>query len=500
MNHLPTLDLAVIVVYFVAVVGLGLWLGRRSTTTDEFMAAGRSLPGWAVGLSMFGSYISSLSFLANAGKAYDKNWNAFVFTLMTPVAAAIAVYWLVPFYRSTGHVSAYEHLEHRFGPWARAYTVVCFLLLQMARTGAIIYLLALAISPLLGWNVLTTILVTGAIMTVYTILGGIVAVVWTGVLQSAVLIAGTLTCLVAVIVKTPGGLSEIIRAGAAEGKFGLGTFGDSAIATNAEPTFWVVLAYGILMNLANFAIDQSYIQRYITARDDREAQKSVWLTTSLYVPAAAIFFFIGTALFVFYGKQPDLLGPVSKADEVFPFFIAHELPIGMAGLVIAALFAASMDSNLNSMATLTYCDFYQRYLRPRASEREAIIVLRLATLAWGAVCTAVGVALMVRAQSALDAWWQLAGLFSAGMLGLFWLGFLSRRATSPDAAVAVVVGMVVIVWATLSPTKYWPQQWQAVRNSMHSLSTVVVVVLVILTVGVAAGSLRRLWERTRNSV
>jgi SSS family solute:Na+ symporter len=492
MNHLPTADIAVIVAYFAAVVGLGMWLGRKRTTTDQFMAAGRSLPGWAVGLSMFGSYISSLSFLANAGKAYDKNWNAFVFSLMTPLAAAIAVFWLVPFYRRTGHVSAYEHLEHRFGPWARAYAVVCFLLLQMARTGAVIYLLALAISPLLGASVLTTILVTGAVMTVYTILGGIVAVVWTGVLQSAVLVAGTLTCLVAVIAKTPGGLTEIVRIGAADGKFGLGTFGDSP--TTAESTFWVVLAYGILMNLANFAIDQSYIQRYITARDDREAQKSVWLTTALYVPTAAIFFFIGTALFVFYSKRPELLGPVSKADEVFPFFIAHELPIGMAGLVIAALFAASMDSNLNSMATLTYCDLYQRYLRPQATDREGVIVLRAATLAWGAVCTAVGVAL-IQAKSILDAWWQLAGLFSAGMLGLFWLGFLSRRAKSRDAALAVIAGMAVIAWATLSPTQYWPNEWQALRNPMHGFLTVVVVVMVILAVGIAAAGLRRLREQ-----
>jgi SSS family solute:Na+ symporter len=245
------------------------------------------------------------------------------------------------------------------------------------------------------------------------------------------------------------------------------------------------------MNLANFATDQSFIQRYITARNDREAQKSVWLTTWLYVPTAAIFFFIGTALFVFYSKRPDLLGPVSKADEVFPFFISRELPIGMAGLVIAALFAASMDSNLNSMATLTYCDLYQRYLRPQASEREAIVVLRTATLAWGAVCTAVGVAL-IQAESILDAWWQLAGLFSAGMLGLFWLGFLSRRATSRDAALAVVIGMVVILWATLSPTPYWPEQWQALRNPMHGFLTVVVVVLTILAVGMAAAAVRRL--------
>jgi SSS family solute:Na+ symporter len=149
-----------------------------------------------------------------------------------------------------------------------------------------------------------------------------------------------------------------------------------------------------------------------------------------------------------------------------------------------------MDSNLNSMATLTYCDLYQRYLRPQATEREGIVVLRLATLGWGAVCSAVGVAL-IQADSILDAWWQLAGLFSAGMLGLFWLGFLCRRATSRDAALAVVVGMVVIVWATLSPTRFWPDAWQAIRNPMHGFLTVVVVVLAILMVGMASAAVGR---------
>ena len=189
MNHLPALDVTVIVAYLAAVVGIGLWLGRKKTTTDDYMAAGRSLPGWAVGLSMFGSYVSSISFLANPGKAYAANWNPFVFSLATPIAAAIAVRWFVPFYRRTGEISAYEHLEHRFGPWARTYAVVCFLLSQMARTGTVIYLLALAVSPLTGWHVETTILVTGVLMTVYTLSGGIKAVVWTGVLQSAVLVA-----------------------------------------------------------------------------------------------------------------------------------------------------------------------------------------------------------------------------------------------------------------------------------------------------------------------
>src|SRR3989304_7387495 len=140
---LSAIDLIVLVTYRAAVVGVGLWFARRRGSPDEYMAAGRSLPGGAAGLSMFGSYVSSISFLANPGKAYVANWNPLVFSLATPIAAAVAVRWFMPFYRHSGEISAYEHLEHRFGPWARTYAVVCFLLYQMARMGAVIFLLAL---------------------------------------------------------------------------------------------------------------------------------------------------------------------------------------------------------------------------------------------------------------------------------------------------------------------------------------------------------------------
>jgi solute:Na+ symporter, SSS family len=173
-------DLVVLVGYLFGVVAIGLWAGRHTGNPDEYMAAGRSLPGWAVGLSMFGSYVSSISFLANPGKAYSGNWNAFVMSIATPIAAAIAIRWFLPFYRHSGDISAYEHLEKQFGPWARTYAVVCFLLYQMARMGTVIYLLALAVAPLTGWAVTTTIFITGTLMTVYTLFGGIKAVVWTG--------------------------------------------------------------------------------------------------------------------------------------------------------------------------------------------------------------------------------------------------------------------------------------------------------------------------------
>jgi SSS family solute:Na+ symporter len=447
------------------------------------MAAGRSLPGWAVGLSMFGSYVSSISFLANPGKAYAGNWNAFVLSITTPLAAAIAIRWFLPFYRHSGDISAYEHLERRFGSWARTYAVTCFLLYQMARMGTVIYLLGIAVAPLTGWAVGTTILVTGTLMTIYTLFGGIKAVVWTGVLQSAVLILGTLLCLVTVISKTPGGLQEIVSVANADDKFSLGSFGFSL----TEPTFWVIFWFGMFSHLTNFGIDQSYVQRYITARDDREAAKSIWITAILYVPVAAIFFFVGTALFVFYGRHPELLGGVTSPDKVFPHFISKELPLGGAGLVIAAIFAASMDSNLNSMATLTLCDVYQRYFRPQASERESMRVLYFATFFWGAASIAVAIA-MTRVFTALDAWWNLAGIFSGGVLGLFLLGLISRRADKVAGAIAVTVGLIVIVWMSL-PTLFDVPSW--LRNPLHAHLTIVVGTLVIFFAGILVSRFKK---------
>lgn len=485
---LPTADLAVLFAYLAIIVGVGFWFSLKQKNADEFMAANRALPGWAVGLSMFGSYVSSISFLANPGKAYAGNWNAFVFSLATPIAAAVAVRWFMPFYRHSGEISAYEHLEHRFGPWARTYAVVCFLLVQMARMGTVIYLLALAVSPLTGWEIPTTILLTGALMTFYTMAGGITAVVWTGVLQSAVLVGGTVLCVAAIALKTPGGIGKILEVGWEADKFSLGSFGGSL----TESTFWVVFIYGLVINLGNFGVDQSYIQRYISARNDREAAQSIWITALMYVPAAAVYFFIGTGLFAFYGAYPDFVQGIDKADKIFPEFIRTQLPAGLAGLVVAAIFAASMDSNLNSMATLTLCDLYKRYLRPNAGERESMRVLYIATLFWG--IAGVGVALgMIRVGLALDAWWNLAGIFSGGVLGLFLLGLVSRTAGPAAGIIGTLIGLLVITWlalpallAALPHPRELPPGW---ANPLHAYLTIVVGTLTIFFVGLCTALL-----------
>lgn len=492
-SELSTPDAIVLFVYLAGVFGLGCWFVRKSGSTEEFMAAGRSLPGWVVGLSIFGTYVSSISFLANPGKSYTGNWNAFVFSLSLPLAALIAVRFFVPFYRREGEISAYTHLENRFGPWARLYAVVCYLLTQVGRTGTILYLVSLALGPLLQWDIRAIILVTGLLVTIYTLLGGIEAVIWTDVVQSLVLAAGILVSVVVLLLRMPGGIEHLWEQAAEGGKFSLGSYSSSL----AEPTFWVVLFYGCVINLQNFGIDQSYVQRYITAKTDEAAKRSVWLGAGLYIPISAMLFFIGTALFAFYSGQEESLPRTAdglvKGDAVFPHFIVQELPAGITGLLIAALVAAAMssvDSSLNCSATLILQDVYKRYWRPAAGERESMRVLYAATVVFGVAGTGTALA-MIRVHSALDVWWTLAGLFGGGMLGLFLLGLLSRAGNSA-AIPAVGLGVLLLGWMWVSKTDYWPERWDNWRNPLNDLLPVVAATLVILGTGLGLSVLFQL--------
>ena len=491
---LPIVDLAVLAAYFLATLAVGAWFSRRSRTPDGYTRAGGGLPGWVVGLSIFGTYVSSISFLALPGKAFATDWNSYVFSVSLPIAAWIGVRWFVPFYRKGAAISAYDHLEARFGAWARAYASACYLLTQVARMGSVMYLLALPLRQLLGWDLRWIILLTGASTTFYSLIGGITAVIWTDAMQSVVLIAGALLCAILLLVEVPGGPPGLLRVAAEHHKFSLGSFGPSLV----EDTFWVVLVYGLVINLQNFGIDQSYVQRYLTAKSDREARKSLWLGALLYVPVSAFFFFIGTALFAYYTTQPHLLTPElraevaeGKGDLVFPYYIVTRLPAGVTGLVVAAIFAAAMSTlstSLNCAATISLSDFYRRFLRRECGSREAMAVLYLGTLAWGVVGTATALA-MIGAKSMLDVWWQLAGVFSGGMLGLFLLGILCRRATGRAAALGVVAGVGVILWMTASAR--WPALVGPWRSPLSPLLTTVLGTLAILLVGGMAAYLRR---------
>jgi len=472
-----SIDLLVLFAYIVGVTLFGAMFYRKADSTEGFTAAGRNLPGWAVGLSIFGTYLSSISFLALPGKAFTSNWNAFVFSLSLPIAAWAASKWFVPLYRSSKDISAYAYLERRFGYWARLYAMTFYLLTQLARMGTILFLVALALQGLTGWNIQLVIIIAGVLITFYTMVGGIEAVIWTDVVQAIVLSVGAIVSAIVLVHGLPGGITELVTMAEPHGKFSLGSFGPSL----ATPTFWVVFMYGIVINLQNFGIDQSYIQRYQTARSLKDARQSLWVGALAYVPISALFLFIGTALFAFYSLNPGLLGPGIQGDRVFPYFIVHQLPTGLTGLLIASLSAAAMssvDTSINSSATILLTDVYKRILKPDASEAMQMRFLRITTLALGIAGTGTAL-LMISIKSALDVWWNLAGIFSGGMLGLFLLGAISRKTRSPQAGIAMVAGLLTIMWATMS------RNWLQFQNLLHPFMTAVIGTLVIFLVGIA---------------
>jgi len=506
MHQLPIIDLAVIAIYLLCMIGVGIWFSRKNGNAAQFTTASGTIPGWALGLSLYATFLSSNTFLGVPGKSFGSNWNAFVFSLSMPLAAFAAAKYFVPFYRRSGEVSAYTHLEHRFGPWARTYAMVCFILMQLARMGSIFFGVALALQALTGLEMRTIMTVTGICIIIYTVLGGMEAVIWTEVLQGIVKTAGAIVILWLVITGMDNGVKDIWQIGMAEGKFSLGSF---SLRDFSSSTFWVVFLYGFFINLNNFGMDQNYVQRYHTARSEKEASRSIWLCVYWYVPVSMVFFFIGTALFAYAQQHPEALlalkqqvaaerqvrvtslQPADYGDKVLPWFMVSKVPKGLMGLIVAAILSAAMStvsSGMNSTATVFLKDIYQRYAGPGITPAREMRVLYIATILAGLLAIGFGIS-MIGVKSILDMWWELSGIFAGGMLGLFLLGIISKTKNA-TAVTATIIGILVILWMSLS--KYLPAGWVNLRSPLHAHMIIVVGTLSIFLAGTLLSRLQRL--------
>ncbi|MHA4811689.1 sodium:solute symporter family protein, partial [Flavitalea flava] len=469
MKSLPILDLSIIAVYLLGMIGVGAWFSRKNQDADQFTSAKGMIPGWAIGMSIYATFLSSNTFLGVPGKSFAGNWNGFVFSISMPLAAWVASKYFVSFYRTTGEVSAYTHLEHRFGPWARTYAVICFLLTQLARMGSIFFGIALSIQALTGYSMSTVMVVVGLCIIIYTVLGGIEAVIWTEVVQAVIKTFGALLIIYVIIKETHGGLSTIVEIAGRDHKFSLGGFAPDL----KNSTFWVILLYGFFINLNNFGMDQNYVQRYHAARSSKEASRSLWLCVWLYVPASMLFFFIGSCLYSYCIVNPEVVAVVKEqlarerlpsgatqeqirqmmttfipsdyGDKVMPNFIVTHIPAGLSGLIIAAILSAAMStisSGMNASATVFSEDIYRRYFNKNASEKQKLRVLYIGTVGFGLAGMAAGVA-MKGSKGILDMWWELSGIFAAGMLGIFLLGIFSKRTKDHEAMLAATIGVLV---------------------------------------------------------
>ncbi|MFC0878783.1 sodium:solute symporter [Saccharicrinis sp. FJH2] len=475
------LDIFIFIAYLLGIVLFGLSFYRKNKTSSSFTLGNKSLPSWVISLSIFATFVSSISYLALPGQAYLTNWNAFAFSLSIPFASFMAVKFFVPLYRSVNSPSAYTYLEQRFGPWAKTYVSVMYLLTQLMRAGTILFLLGILLHTLLAWDISTIIIVTGFSVMIYSLLGGIQAVVWTDAIQAIILIAGAVITVITIMVKMPEGPSQIFEIAAQNDKFSLGSFGLSL----KDSTFWVVLIYGIFINLQNYGIDQNYIQRYMTSGSDKEAKNSALFGGLLYVPVSALFFFIGTALFAYYKASPGLLPDGIQADKVFPHFIVNQLPVGLTGFLIASVFAAGMSTistSINSSATVILTDFFKLSGADPKNNKRSMRILYMASFIFSVLGIGVAVA-MINVQSALDAWWKLASIFSGGMLGLFLLGYMSKRVTNVSAIAGVVAGVIIIAWMSLSPLVFPGTSFEKFTNHLHSYLSIVLGTVVIFITG-----------------
>jgi len=496
-------------------IAVGIYFSRKNKSTEQFTKASGKIPGWAIGLSIYATFLSSNTFLGVPGKAFGSNWNAFVFSLSMPLAAWIAVKYFVPFYRKIGGTSAYTHLEHRFGAWASTYAVVCFLLTQLARMGSIFFGIALSLQALTGYSMAIIMLVMGVCIIFYTVLGGIEAVIWTEVVQAIIKTAGAVLIIILIVKDMPGGVSKIIEIGRSNHKFSLGSLSPDF----TESTFWVILFYGFFINLNNFGMDQNYVQRYHTASSQKQAEKSVWLCTWMYVPASLLFFIIGSCLYAYYTVHPGYLDgikhqaalellphhasaqqiattaanlkPADYGDKVMPGFMVTNIPQGLVGLIISAILSAAMStisSGMNASATVFSIDIVKRFFKPDITEKANMRLLYISTVVFGLLGMGTGIA-MIGAKSVLDVWWQLSGIFAGGMLGLFLLGMISRRARNHEAITATIIGIVVILWMTFS--EFLPDRYAFLRNPLQQNMIIVIGTLTIFLTGLLLTAARR---------
>lgn len=471
------IDIIIFLLFTVGTIAFGYLFGRKKQSSDEFTRGGGKVPGWIVGLSIFASFCSSISFLGYCSSAFSGNWNAFVFTLSILPAGLLAMKYFVPFYRSLGSISAYSFFEQRFGRWARVYASTFYLFTQICRAGAILYLLAVPMNVLMGWSIPVVVTFTGLGIILYSQKGGLKSVIWTEALQGGILIIGAVICLGVLLFSMPEGPGQVFDICTENEKFSLGSFDGSLV----ESTFWVCLIYGIFTNLNNFAIDQSYTQRYCAAPSLNEARKSAFWGSLLTLPVNLVLFLIGSCLFAFYTVHGDLLPADIKSDYVFPYFIIHELPHGLVGLLIASIFCAGMSTvatSVTSSGTIIMTDFYS-YLRPQATDDSKVWVLRVASVIVGLLGIAVALCFLL-VDNALDAWWALSSICSGGVLGMFLLAYLCPKAGKPHAVVAVIIGVLSLILIAMQTTL---SNILGISQFVHVNLSIVISTLLIFLVG-----------------
>jgi solute:Na+ symporter, SSS family len=442
-------DVIIIAVYLITLVAIGLRMSRGQKTTDKYFVADRSVPGWAAGLSLLATIITSVTFIAYPGAAYSGDWTLLVPGIMFVAVIAMIGPVVVPFFRHVVTMSVYEYFGKRFGRTVRMYSSLAFATGHFAKMGFVFYLLSLSVSGITGWPIVTIIVVLGVITIFYTFIGGLEAVIWTDVLQGFVLwtgVAVTIGFLLFSPKVNPGDMLHLI---VQNHKMRLG----SSSFNLAQPTFWTMAIYGFFFYLQKYTADQTVVQRYLAARSDRSALRGMAMGATLCLPIWTAFMFIGSLLWAFYKLTGQHLpASVTRPDQVFPHFMVTEMPLGVAGLFLAALFGAAMSmlaSDLNCLGLIVVEDFYSQFF-PRKTDRQRLRTGKIAVVLSGFLAIGVAIRLSATQGSALALYYTATAIVAGGLAGLFLLAFLSAKAGRAAAIIGIVVNLIFTAWATLT--------------------------------------------------
>ncbi len=451
-SYFGALDKVVLFLYLAVMIAVGVYFSKKGKTTEDFFLAGRKIPWWAAGISIFGTQLSAITFMAIPATAYGSDWRRFVGSLMMMPVFLLVIYAFLPLFRRLNITTAYEYLEQRFSLSIRLFSAALFILFQIGRMGIVLLLPAIALSAVTGMTTQSCILMMGVLATAYTVLGGISAVIWTDVLQVIVLIGGAIGCLI-LAVNGAGGWESTWNIAMQDNK--LHMFDWSWDPT--QMVGWVLIIGFFFTNLVPYTTDQTVIQRYLTTPDEKQAARSMWLNMAITLPTGVLFFGLGTALYAYYQTHAGQMANLpAKEDQLVPWFVVNTLPDGLSGLVIAGIFAAAMsslDSSINSITTSLVNDFVVR-LRPNETPRnlqaptDDLKLARKLTFVLGFIGTITALLLAkYEIQYLFDFFQKLIGLFGGALSGVFILAVFFPRCKAGGAMVGLLLGSSLTIWA-----------------------------------------------------
>src|SRR6266849_5819392 len=448
---LDKLDLTIVALYLVGITLFGLRFRKKQRTLRDYFLADRNIPWWAIALSIVAAETSTLTIIGIPGLAYDTNLTFLQVVLGYVVGRAIISFVLLPHYFRGDLYTAYELIERRFGKKLRSLTAGLFLLTRAAAEGVRVYAVSIVVAIALGTGEIASIAIITTLTLIYTFEGGLAAVIWTDVVQTAIYVGGTLVGVFTILHLVPGGWPAIHHLAENTGK--LRVF-DFTLDLWKPYTFWAGLVGGTFFTLASHGTDQLIVQRLLAARNQRQSVAALVSSGIAILLQFALFLLIGVMLFAFYHVPSASFG---KADRIYPTFIVSQMPHGISGLLIAAILAAAMSNlsaALNSLSSSSVIDFYLRS-KPQSDERRRVQLSRAATLFWAVVLFALALLALHYVGRVVEVGLQIASVAYGALLGVFLLGVLTRRANQSGAMVGMLCGFVTELYIWLDTSVPW---------------------------------------------